>query len=184
MQIIKKSNQKKGKQTNRIIIVVCIIILLVIPLTLWLLNSGNSSNLIAYKGDSYTFYYPKGWTLTKNQMQDLNGTIFFLAPADSAPPKTPHVYVEVAQENDASINAMTQAFHVFNYKQTKVVVDGVQAQKYTEIVNSSEGTLHSTAYVFAVKGNLYLLELGYKQQAEDSQLEDEFTNIVTTFSTH
>jgi len=117
-------------------------------------------------------------------MQNVKGTAFFLAPLNSGPPKTPHVYVEVAPANPTSIKDMTDTYSIFKYTKTDAVVDGVSAQKYTTIVPSSEGVLHSIAYVFVAKGNIYLIQLGYKQQATDTQLENEFSQIVTTFSAH
>lgn len=183
MAVAKKNDQKSVRRTNRIIIGVFVLILLLIPLILWFLGHNNkSSNLVSYSGNTYTFYYPKGWTTIESAMQNVNGTAFLLQPPNPDPSKTPHVYVEIAPANTNSIRDMTDAFHVFKYTETNTVVDGVNAQKYFEIVPSSEGVLHSIAYVFIVKGNIYLIKLGYKQQEVDSQLESQFTQIVTTFS--
>lgn len=184
MAVNKKKNTN-GLVNRRVIIVVCVFVLVFIPLVAWVLDSkAKNSEFNSYQADKYTFYYPKDWTLTKMAMQNVNGTAFYLAPLDSGPPKTPHVYVEVAPANTNSISDMTAAFTVFKYTKANAVVDGIQAQKYTTVVSSSEGTLHSIAYVFIGKGNIYLIKLGYKQQATDIQLENEFSQIVTTLTLH
>jgi len=179
---------KKGTTAVKkmhITIVVCILLIFLIPFSIWLLNiKSKNFDLNSYHGTSYTFYYPKSWTITKSGMQIIKGTAFYLAPPHSGPPKTPHVYIEVAPANPTSISDMTDAFIVFKYTKTTTMVDGVDAQRYSTIVPSSEGVLHSIAYIFVVKGNIYLIKLGYKQQATDSQLENEFVQIVTTFAAH
>ncbi len=177
----------KNKTTNiasklRLVIVVCILILVAVPLTIGLLGYKNKAGLTSYQGNSYTFYYPKGWTRSQSEMSDINGTEFFLQPPAAAPPKTPHVIIEVAPATLTAVSDITDPFTIFKYAKTNTVVNGVTAQKFTTIVPSSEGVLHSIAYIFEANGKIYLIALGYKQEATDTELENEFLQIVTDFT--
>lgn len=177
-------NKQKKLNTKRLmtIIVVCIV-LVIIPLGIWLLGFNTmtqNDNFSSYQTKAYTFYYPKNWTVTKSAMTNINGTAYFLQPSVTNIQKSTHVFVEVAPANPSSINDMTNAFTTFKYTEADTTVNGIKAQKYTNVVPSSEGVLHSIAYVFISKNNIYLIKLGYKQNITDSQLEDEFTQIVNT----
>jgi hypothetical protein len=182
MAVLKKTKGITTKQRNSIV-VICVFVLILIPCILWFSNlrmqePGNTS----YKGDSYTFYYPTGWSMNKSMMANIpGGTELFLQPPNPFPPKTPNVTIEVASDNPTNMSDMTDAFRVFKYAKSAALVDGVTAQKYTTTVDASEGVLHSTAYVFEVKGKIYLIALGYKQQSVDLQLESEFNQIITSF---
>lgn len=183
--VVGGNKQKKLNAKRLITIIVVCIVLLLIPLGIWLLGFSNMTqhnNFSSYQTKTYTFYYPKNWTVTKSAMTNVNGTAYFLQPSVTNLQKSTHAFVEVAPANPSSINDMTDAFTTFKYTETDTAVNGIKAQKYTNVVPSSEGVLHSIAYVFISKNNIYLIKLGYKQNTTDSQLEDEFRQIVNTFA--
>ena len=180
----KKASQKTigSMIKNRFGLVMGIIILLLIPLFLLLVrNTEKNSHMAIYQDDTSSFSYPKEWTIRKMAMSNIQGTELFLQPPNAAEPKTPHVIIEVAAANPTSLSDMTDPFTIFHYTKTDAVVSGMHVQKYTNVVHAAEGVLHSTAYVFEAKGNIYLIELGYKQQQSDPQLENDFLQILTSF---
>ncbi|HSX09073.1 MAG TPA: PsbP-related protein [Candidatus Saccharimonadales bacterium] len=184
MAVVKKTNGVSIKQRN-IIIAVCVCVLLLIPAILWLSNfHSQEPGTTAYQGDSYSFSYPTGWSIRKSEISNIpGGTELFIQPPNAIPPKTPNVTIEVATDNPTNVSHMTDAFRIFNYEKEETIIGGVNAWKYTKVVSASEGVLHSTAYVFESKGKVYLIALGYKQQAPDPQLESEFNHIVNSVTT-
>ncbi|MGH7203638.1 MAG: hypothetical protein ACREHC_04310 [Candidatus Levyibacteriota bacterium] len=131
-----------------------------------------------------TLYYPKTWTENKSEMSNKKGTIFLLQPGNPSPQTNPHITVEVVDANLSSIGDLTSEFGIFGYKKTKQIISGNTATKYQRPLPTPQGTLHSTAYIYEKNGTIYLFKLGYKQDAIDQQLEDEFTQIATNFSAH
>ena len=178
-------NKNKQRSGGKVFVIgIIILILIVIPLVLWGIGHNQKASYASYQEDSYTFYYPKNWTIRKQDRSDINGVEFFLQPPDAAPPETPHVTIDVAPKTQAAIDRLTAPFIIFQYTKNSSVVNGIPTQKYTNIVHSSEGVLHATAYVFQGKGNVYLVSLGYKQDVPDTQLENEFSTILSTFTLH
>lgn len=142
------------------------------------------SNLSSYDDPKYTLYYPKTWVQSKSEMTDKTGTVYLLQPQDSSLPSHPHMTVEVVDAKLKSIADMSPEFAVFGYKKTTETLNGTTATKYQRTIPSSEGTLHSTAYLYQKNGTIYLFKLGYKQDAVDSELENEFAQVAGAFSIH
>jgi hypothetical protein len=165
----------------KIVIVFVIVVLIAIPVAFWKVAHDQNAAFIFYHGNSYSFSYPKSWTLKKTDRDDTGGAEFFLQPPDAAPPETPFVVIDVAPATETAISKLTDSFTIFKYAKTTSTVNGFSAQKFTNVVHASEGVFHSTAYVFQAKGNIYLISLGYKQETPDTELEGEFGQIVATF---
>jgi hypothetical protein len=178
----RKIKKNKGSFRIKVIIAVCVVILVIIPSFILFFHNKEMAGLVSYKGDSYTFSYPNDWSISKSAMTNVKGTAFYLQPSNSEPPETPHVIIEVAAANQKNMKTMTDAFTIFKYKKTSTIIDGINALTYTTIVPSSEGVLHSVAYVLTAKGNIYLFKLGYKQKTTDITIEDDFNRIVSTFT--
>jgi hypothetical protein len=180
MAVAKNKNKQKNWELPLVIVV--LVALVVLPLLFWLMRHNETRGMHAYNSNDYTFYYPDGWTININQRSDTNGTEYFLQPPDAAPPKTPHVTIDVAPAIQSAISTLTAPFSVFHYSETSTTVDGITAEEYTTIVPASEGVLHSIAYVFQTDNNIYVISLGYKQQATDTELENQFGKIVNTIN--
>ena len=176
------AKRNKGNLRIKVIIAVCVLILLFIPYAIFFLRNSDKTGLASYKGESYTFFYPKNWTMKKTDRSDINGTEFFLQPPHAAPPETPYVLIDEASATQTAESKLTDPFIIFKYKRTDATVNGISTQKYTNVVHAAEGVFHSTAYVFETKGHVYLITVGYKQEVPDTELENEFSQIVSNFT--
>ena len=135
----------------------------------------------SYHENSYTISYPNGWNQSKHDLTDKSGTILVLQPSNVNPQVYPYVTIETADAKLLPLSTMTQGFTVFDYMKTNTTVAGVTAQKYSTVIVTNEGTLHSIAYVFTSNGKNYMIKLGYKQNATDQELESQFMQIVDNF---
>jgi|SRR5579872_1549947 len=186
MAIINANPSTKNFNTSlvvKIVLVFVIVILVAIPVAFWKVAHDQQKAYVTYHGDSYSFAYPQSWTIKKTDRSDTSGKEFFLLPPDAAPPESPNIIIDVAPATQTAVSKLTDPFTIFNYTKADVTVDGLSAEKYTTIVHASEGVLHSTAYVFQAKGNIYLIVLEYKQDTPDTELENEFGQILNTITT-
>ena len=176
----KRKSQRMSK--NKLIISLCIIVLVAIFLTMGLAGNKAKTILIPFHGSFYTFYYPEDWTVNQNDRRDINGTEFLLEPPDQAQSESPHVTIDAAPATQKATSKLLDPFTNFHYEKTESSVHGFQAQKFTRIGHAGEGSLHATAYFFRANGNIYLIALEDKQEAPDTQLENDFNQIVKTFT--
>ena len=192
MAAIKKTNISSNAnpvKKKTLIIAVCVIILILIPVIFFFLSYKKTSysppenTITSIKTDSYTLSYPTAWE--ENESAAVNGgEVFYLQPPHADPAVNPHVILQVTSASQANIYRMNLAYVLLKYQKSTVTVNGTEAQKYNQILPSVHGPFHSVAYVFIAKGSLYLLELGYTQIRTDPELENEFTQIVNSFTLH
>ena len=151
-------------------------------------SSGNVSNNVhitstsavtTYYGSSYILTYPNGWS--KTEQEAITGTSLILQPLDVNQSLNPYIVIEAADANLLPLSTMLQEFRITRYKETNVSVAGVPAQKYSTVLVSNEGSIHSTSYIFTAHGKNYMIKLGYKQKAVDPELENQFMYIVNNF---
>ncbi|HSX09264.1 MAG TPA: hypothetical protein VLF93_03865, partial [Candidatus Saccharimonadales bacterium] len=129
----------------------------------------------------YTFSYPTGWKESESGVPEGSGQVVYLQPPTANPSIKPHVLIKVTPATAKAVAANNEVYVILKYKKTEEEVNGTPAQKYSNVLQSEHGPLHSIAYVFQKNGNLYLVELGYTQTAADPQLENEFNQLVTSF---
>lgn len=189
MATIKKKTSSTALTTH-IVIAVCILILIVIPFTVWFLSHKNTplptpsapkDNFTSLQQGTYSLSYPQGWQESESGVPEGIGSVVYLQPPNANPIINPHVVVKVVPTTQKAISTTNLVYTLLNYQKTDTTVDGVAAQKYTAVLQSVHGPLHSIAYVFQKSGNIYLVELGYTQKNTDLQLEGEFSQIVNKF---
>lgn len=195
----KNSPQMKGTANKRIIIIICIIILILIPALIWLLNkpshiqepttlTENPENtnakittvntLTAYHNNTYTFSYPSGW----RQLNNNSDTLLRIQPSGTNADSYSTVTIEVLNAQTSSITALTSILRTLKYTETNSEVAGLAAQRYTAVLPAKNGNLHSTIYIFQKNEKIYSLKLEYIQSTSNYQLENQFDQLVNSFS--
>jgi len=190
MVAIKKKDLNVDNKSRVVFIIVFVLVLILIPIAIWLLGHSippaetPKSDFTVYQANGNTFSYPKGWKVSESGVPEGAGEVYYLQPPNADPIVNPHVLLKITPATQKEITTMNLVYTLLKYQKMNIMVSGVSAQKYVDVLPGTHGIFHSIAYVFIAKGNIYLLELGYTQKATDPQLENEFTQIVNNFSTN
>ena len=199
----KGSSQMEGIVDKKILLIVCIIILILIPILILLSGNPRSTQkqivitespkntnakattgntLTAYHGNSYTLSYPNGWNKTVKELSNSSGTVLDLQPSGINSDSYSTITVEVLNAQTTSINTLTRIFTLLHYTETNTAIAGVTALKYTAVLPTQNGDLHSMAYIFQHNEKIYTVKLEYIQTNTNEQLEDQFSQLLNSFS--
>ncbi|HSX09719.1 MAG TPA: hypothetical protein VLF93_06190 [Candidatus Saccharimonadales bacterium] len=186
-----KQKLKKGFSRTKVLISVCGLLIIVLPIISWGLNAKNSAkpnkqqipnNTIkpatsAIQTSSYTIYYPTAWTLQKFPHE-----IYLLQPKNVQNSTNSHIVIQVADEKQITMAQITAGYTVFKYKKSTLrMKSGITMDRYSLVYPSTEGYLHSIAYVYESNGKIYNFKLSYTGQAGNPQLEGSFVELVNAF---
>lgn len=193
----------KNTTNKKILLIVCIIVLLLIPVLILLFSNlhpkqkptvitespenthakgATGNTLTTYHGSSYTLSYPNGWNQTVKELSNNDGTVLDIQPSGTNSDSYATVTIEVLREQGTSIGTLTHIFTILHYAETNTTVAGVTALKYTAVLSTQNGDLHSTAYIFQQNEKIYSLKLEYIQPTVNEELENQFNQLVSTFS--
>ena len=137
---------------------------------------------ISYNGGTYTFSYPSSWTKSEKELNSNEGTVLTIQPSDAPSGEFTNISVEVLNGQTTSVETLTNVFRNLHYHETTSTVNGITAQNYSATLQSPNGLLHSIAYIFKQNNKIYFLKLEYIQPSANEQLEDQFNQIVNSFT--
>lgn len=146
------------------------------------INTTSTGTTTIYHGDTYAFSYPNGWNRNQRQLDNNAGILFHIKPSTQNSGDFTDISIEIFNAQVTPITNVTNVFKLANYTQTTSQVAGVTAQKYAGVIQAPTGNLHTIAYVFEKDNKIYFLKLEYTRPSIDESLEDQFAQIVSSFS--
>jgi hypothetical protein len=191
----------RGTITQKQLLIIAIIFLILIPfIVLFKSNTQQSpaaitqnstptetpatqaNVLTSLQGNSYKVSYPNGWTSTTRQLSNNTGNIVILHPEMSNSYNLYTITIEELNSQIIPISTLTTTFAGLHYTDTPTVVAGITAQKYSAILQTPNGNLHSIAYVFENNEKIYYLKLEYIQPIVNEELETQFNQLINSFT--
>lgn len=193
----------KGVVNKKILIIICVAVIIIVAILISFLpsrnpqstkpsqtntivnpNSASTNTHITYNNDSYTLSYPNTWNKTEKELSNNEGNVVIFQPQAANLEQYTTISVEVLNTQTTSIDTLTHLFTILHYTETNSIVAGVAALKYTAVLPTQNGDLHSMAYIFQRNGKIYTVKLEYIQQNTNEQLEGQFYQLVSSFSPH
>jgi hypothetical protein len=183
-----RKETNKGVSNKLVVITICVLLFILIPVIILLFDhklkspSPSQNTVIRHSESAFSIAYPNNWKESESGVPEGDGEVVYLQPPNADPTVKPHVLLKITDATQENISRMNISYKLLKYQKADVMVSGVGAQKYTQILQGVNGPFHSMSYVFIVKEKLYLLELGYTQKNADPALENEFNQIVNNFT--
>ena len=185
----------KGALDKKIIILICAVVVILLGVILFLKSSQSpqqpqrdtSSNTTSAKtkttfhNASYTLSYPTSWTTNEKQLDNDQGDIVTFLPRVENSEQYETISIEVLNAQITSIESVQNLFKALNYTKTTTTVDGITADKYSAVLPTQDGSLHSIVYVFQQNEKIYSLKLEYISSNTNVQLEGKFYQLVSSF---
>lgn len=145
-------------------------------------NAAPTNSLVTFHNASYTLSYPNNWSKNEKELSNNEGTVVIFQPQTVNSGHYATINVEVVNAQDTSIGTLTHLFDILHYTKTNTTVAGITAMKYTAVLPTQKGDLHSIAYIFQQNEKIYTLKLEYIQSNINEQLEGQFYQLLNSFS--
>ncbi|HSX09805.1 MAG TPA: PsbP-related protein [Candidatus Saccharimonadales bacterium] len=185
----------KGTPDKKIIIIICAVIVVLLGVIFFLKSSQSTQQpqkdassdttstktATTYHTNSYSLSYPHTWTKSEKQLTDDQGTVMTLLPQKENSGQFSTITIEVLNSELTTIESVSNLFEALNYAKTTTTVAGISAEKYTAVLPTQDGSLHSIAYVFQQNEKIYSLKLEYINSNTNVQLEGKFYQLVSSF---
>lgn len=143
-------------------------------------NGGNPQvTMRIYQTSTYKILYPPTWT-TQNGVVQGGGELVIMQPP-GAQGGYPSLKIQVMPAAVAPIANTESVFTAFGFPKTTVKFAGADADKFSGTL-PLQPPLQETAYVFPYLGKSYLIKYDYLSKTVDKGQEDQFQQVLSTFS--
>lgn len=152
-------------------------------------TSNNSNPTVAqksthiYTGDGYQVAFPTDWTQdTDTPYDNTEGSMIEFQPRALSSDESPHVAVEINDAKDVSLASTSAGLSFLGFKKGITTIGKIPGERFSGTVTLSDKVLHNTIYLFSYNNQTYMIKLSYQGSGYDTQLEQEFTQFVNSFT--
>ncbi len=168
----------------KILLGICFVLLVVIGLMIFLSNRPNNTQdqspialTQVYQGANYTISHPSNITITPTSYGEAGNGLSFNLPQKTAN----FMDFEVTKSTpDNNMGILTKMYEVFDYSENNIHIGNVVGKEFTGSTTLKNRIIQEKTAIFEYQGYNYKLGLSYFSNQRDQQLDQLFSQILSS----
>lgn len=135
-----------------------------------------------YKYTDFEISYPSNFSVQFGAISGGGVSLAFAQKPSTLAVSQGHIEMQVYDAKNVPLGRISEGFTGLGYTKSAVTIGEINAQKFSDsITATTSASLHTSAVIFANKGKTFKIQLDYTAQGQDSQIENTYNQIVSTF---